>query len=228
MGRVASGAADPESKRRAAMVRREVWTWLAAFAGPALRVLALMAVLGVAVVLASAGLVAPRGMPAPLEAQLWLGVEYGLALGIAPAVWAGASSLAFTLARGWALVPTLGIPACVAGALYLAQGALRARADEVVHALDERLDARGLEMLTDVFAHAPRSLGPMDVPDLMARAGEPFFDPPVRAALGALAIELETALVLGLGVGIVLSVPALVVGYRRGLAARHAGAARDA
>lgn len=210
------------SRDRSGVARKEAWTWFAAFAGPALRVLALMAILGVALVIVMSGLADPRGGRAPLDAQVALGVEVGLLLGIAPAVWAGLSSLAFTLARGWALVPALGIPACVAGALALVRGALHARADEVVHAVNERLDARGLELLTGVLAHAPRTLGPGDVLDVMAEAGEPFFDPPVRAALDALAVELESAILAGLVVGLVVSVPALVVGYRRGFARRHA------
>lgn len=215
----------PDASRpraRSGVARKEAWTWFAAFTGPALRVLVLMAIVGVALVVVTSGLGDPRGGPAPLEAQVVLGVEYGLLLGIAPAVWAGLSSLAFTLARGWALVPALGIPACVAGAIVLLRGALRARADEVVHAVNERLDARGLEMLSGVLSHAPHTTGPGDVLDVMADAGEPFFDPPVRAALDALAVELELAIVAGLTLGVLLSVPALVIGFRRGFARRHA------
>ena len=104
---------------RARIARREVLLWLGAFGWPLLRVLALGGVVGVACSLLLTEALGRMLADARSSEVALLGLRWGLALALAPALWAGLSSLALKLARGWALVPAFVLPAYVFAAAWL-------------------------------------------------------------------------------------------------------------
>jgi hypothetical protein len=212
---------DDAAIARARIRRKELTLWLVGFGWPALRVYALGTTLTLALVFALWGTISPGGEAAPPDEVLTFAIGYGLLTWTGPALWAGLSELAWRLARFWALVPAIAIPAFVIASLYAFQGVLRSRADDLVHAVSDCLDARSLEMLTDPFAGTSAIPGPLTVPTLLAQAGEAFFDPPARVAFDAFRGELLSALSIGLAPGVALSIAALFVGYRAGYAVRH-------
>jgi hypothetical protein len=212
---------DAGKTARARIRRRELTAWAVGFGWPALRVYALGSALTLALVFVLWGTIAPHGEAAPPDDVLRFALGYGLLTWTGPAIWSGLSELAWKLTRFWALVPAISIPAFVILSLYVLRGVLRARADEVVHAVSECLDARSLEMIADPFAGTDAMPGPLTLPTLLAEAGEAFFDPPAVAALSAFRTELIFALALGLAPGVLLSLIALSIGYRKGYRMRH-------
>ncbi len=212
---------DDAARARARIRRKELTTWLVGFCWPALRVYLLGTVLTLALVLVLWSTIQPRGEAAPESDVLLFALGYGLLTWTGPAIWAGLSELAWKLTRFWALVPAIGIPVSVGLSLYVFQGVLRSRADDVVHAVSACLDARSLEMLSDPFAGTDAMPGPLTLPTMLAEAGQAFFDPPARHALDAFRGELLSAIVIGLVPSVAVSLLALFVGYRAGYAARH-------
>ena len=215
-----SADAAPSLIRRR-MARREAALWLSAFGWPALRVLVLGAALGVALVVLASETVDSIGEGAAMPDLLSLGVRYGLLMAVAPAVWAGVASLALRLARGWAVVPALTLPLYVAIACWLRADALRSAMRALSAAVDRHLDQGGVEVLRDLAPAAGGAPLPTDVPMLMAHAGDAFLDGPVRVALAALEGEVGITLIAALVPGVLVSIVALSVGYRRGWAERH-------
>ncbi len=205
---------------RSRMARREIGLWLSAFGWPALRVLVLGVGLGIVVVLGLSESIEPLGAAASTDDVLWLGARYGILITIVPAIWAGLSSLAFRLARGWAVVPALTLPAYVGVACWLRQSELRASAQALSETVNAQIDLNGLS-IAQQLAMPSITATPMDVPLLMAHAGDVFFTPPVRAAVAGLEGEVVLTLIAALVPGVLVSVLALSVGYRRGWAQRH-------
>lgn len=206
-------------KRRIA--RREVRLWLSAFGWPALRVLVLGTALGIAIVVGLSEMFEPLGDDADTSDVLALGVRYGLLLTLVPAVWAGLSSLALRLARGWTVVPALTLPVYVMIACWLRRDEVRASAGALSDAVNAQMDTHGLEMAETLGM--PTSGLPLetDVPMRMAHAGAGFFDDHVQGALAALEHEVSFILLASVLPGVVVSLVALAVGYRRGWAVRH-------
>jgi hypothetical protein len=205
---------------RRRIARREALLWASAFGWPALRVLVLGTLLGIGIVMGMSEMMEPLGEEAASGDVLAFGVRYGLMLTTVPAVWAGLSSLAFRLARGWAVVPALTLPSYVAVACWIRQDELRASATALSHAVSAQLDAHGLET-AQVIATQSGVPTAADVPALMAHAGASFFDDHVRTALDALDHEVVITLVVSLVPGVLVSLLALSVGYRRGWRVRH-------
>lgn len=205
---------------RSRMARREIGLWLSAFGWPALRVLVLGVGLGIVLLVGLSESIEPLGEAASSDDVLWLGARYGILLTIVPAIWAGLSSLAFRLARGWAVVPALTLPAYVGVACWLRRDDLRASAVALADAVNTQVDLSSLSLAQQV-AMPSITAAPMDVPMLMAHAGDAFFAPPVRAAVSGLEGQVVLTLIAALVPGVLVSILALSVGYRRGWAVRH-------
>lgn len=219
MARPEEPSVSPDVIRRR-IARREVALWLSAFGWPALRVLVLGVGLGITIVFFFSQSVEPLAEAAATSDVLWLGARYGLLLTLVPAIWAGLSSLAFQLARGWAVIPALTLPIYVGIAGWLRQDDLRASALALTNAVSGQLDQDSLAITRQVAL--PDVTGsPMDVPMLAAHVGDVFFTPPVRAALNGLETQLVLTVIAALVPGVLVSVIALSVGYRRGWAVRH-------
>jgi hypothetical protein len=177
--------------------------------------------LGMAIVFGMSEMIEPLGQDASTSDVVALGVRYGLLLTLVPAVWAGISSLAFRLARGWAVIPALTLPVYVMIACWLRQDTLRASAAALSDAVNAEIDAHGLEMAETIAMPTQGIPLAMDVPALMAHAGAGFFDEHVQRALTALEREVSFTLLASLVPGVLVSLVALSVGYRRGWAERH-------
>jgi len=212
------------------MARREIALWASAFGWPALRVLVLGVALGVAIVVFFSETGESIGEQAETSDVLTLGVRYGLLLTLVPAVWAGLSSLAFRLARGWAVIPALTLPVYVIVACWLRQDELRASAAALSAAVSHTIDAHGLAIAQQIAMPGgalpiamPTDGIPLagDVPLLLAQAGDTFFEAPVRTALSLLERQVTITLVAALVPGVLVSLLALSIGYRRGFALRH-------
>ena len=212
---------DEPATIRSRMRRREIALWLTGFGWPALRVLVLGTLLGLAIVFGMSEMVEPLGDDASPTDVAVLGLRYGLYLSIVPAIWAGLSSLALRLARGWAVIPALTLPLYVMIAAWLRAGVLRSSVDALTRAVNAQLDARSAEMADQIGMPSDGMLPGVEVPMLMARAGDTFFDAPVRAALAVVEREVVFTLIAALVPGLLVSFVALAIGYRRGWEARH-------
>lgn len=203
------------------MRRREAGLWLSAFGWPALRVLLLGMLLGVAILVFYSEMSETLGEDAEPTDLITLGARYGLLLALVPAVWAGLSSLAFRLARGWAVIPALTLPVYVIVACWLRQDDLRTSFDALSEAVNRQIDTHGLQMAQQIAMPANGVPLAADVPMRMDQAGDLLLAGPVRTALGFLEQQVTITLIAALVPGVLVSLLALSVGFRRGWAERH-------